>query len=734
MLENAKWVTFDGEEAPRVRGEFNIKDYIENAELEICGLGSFYLYLNGKLVNEEVFPTLWSDYHRRNITGLLYEIPVNPIYRIYVSKYDVTKYLTKGTNLIALLLGNGWYGQHERTVEGYMEYGKPTLCYRLTVTYKDGKQDVFCSDEMLKWSPSHIVFNNLFLGEVQDLQRNEDGWNELGYDDSAWNTVMFKEKPEAILMYKNCPGDCKIRTVPYRLIAKEGQKSTYACYENITGWVKLRLKGKKGDKVTITYAEEINEDNSLNFDTTGTAAQIQRDCFICSGEEKSCEPYFTWHGFQYFSIEGEAEPLECVVVHADIANRTEFECDNKVLNWLYNAFVRTQLTNMHMGVPSDCPHRERLGYTGDGQVACGAAMYILDVEAFYKKWIRDILDCQDQESGRIQHTAPFYGGGGGIGGWGCAVIVVPYKHYEIFRDKEVLLESWAHMQKWIKYMFSQTENDLVLWEEKASNVKSEYWNLGDWCTPMEVRLPRPFVNTYFLIKSLLYMREIAQIINVEFVYENQINKLKNALNEKYYDKHTHTFCDSVQGADAFALDIGLGDTQTEQSLVERYKESKEVDTGIFGTYILLDVLFRKGYIDEAIELMSSDKENSFAHMMKHGATTLWERWDGDSSHNHPMFGGSTEHIFRYIIGVRFQEGNKVIIQPAFTKLLKHIKATVKTKTGVIKVEYLMNDDKVGIEIIRECNETIEFMYNGKSFCIEKNNNELYIELLLGNKE
>ena len=204
-------------------------------------------------------------------------------------------------------------------------------------------------------------------------------------------------------------------------------------------------------------------------------------------------------------------------------------------------------------------------------------MCIFDSKEFYRKWIRDVLDCQNVSTGRIEHSAPFYGGGGGNGGWGCAVVVVPYNYYKYYFDKDILWESYPYMEKWAEYMFTQTEDGLAIYEEKGAKVLPDYWNLGDWCTPDKVEIPQGFVNTYYLIKALLYMKEIAVVINKSFAYDRKISELKNAMVREYFDAGTHTFCNSVQGADAFALDIGLGDEKTEQGLLAKYSAMNEFE-------------------------------------------------------------------------------------------------------------------------------------------------------------
>lgn len=720
MLEGAKWVSFYGEEAPKVRTEIVIKKELKSAKIEICGLGLFNLFINGKKVNDEFFPMLWSDFHKRDMSNMLYNISVDPTYRIYVPSYDITSYLRIGKNALGVILGNGWYNQHERNIEGYMPYGSPTLCYKITATYKSGEEEVFVSDENLKWSKSHIIFNNLFFGEEQDLRLYSDAWKYSDFNDADWKFSEIKEAPDTILSPKESCGDKIIRTLSPKLISTNGNKKIYSCGENITGLVKVRLKGKEGEYVIIEYAEEIDDRFNLDFFSCGMENQIQRDVFICSKEERSVHAMFTWHGFSYFSIEGNAEAQECLVIHSPVSNRTSFKCDNNVLNWLYDAYVRTQLDNFHLGVPSDCPHRERLGYTGDGQITCNAAMYVFDADSFYRKWLRDILDCQHRESGRVQHTAPFYGGGGGCGGWGGAIVIVPYMHYKHFFDTAVLKESYPYMEKWACNMVSQMEDGLVMHEEKGADVVLDYWNLGEWFTPEKVELPKEYVNTYFFIKTLMYMEEIALITGADFLYKDLIETLKENFKKKYYNETDHTFFGSKQGADAFAIDIGLGDGITLEKLIGKYSVADGFDTGIFGTYILLDVLFKNGYPDIAVKLMTQNSKNSFYNMMKNGATTLWESWDGISSHNHPMFGASVSHIFKYLIGIDYIDKDNIVIKPCFTDLLGSIDACAKTNSGTISVKYQICNGEYNVSLTKNCKENVTFVYNDKKWEVNEN--------------
>lgn len=456
-FENSKWIGYREFYAPLFKKIFNISN-IENAKLTICGLGFFEAKINGKRVSEDLLVPVWSDYEPRLNRRILYPINDTFTHRIYYMEYDVTELLTEGENELTILLGNGWYNQRCRTAEGDLWYDDLKLCFDLYVN-----NDIhIVSDETVLVSESKIVFNNVYLGEKQDFRIKEK------FD----KTASLINAPQGLLEKQTCPADRVHRTIKPVKIASINGKDIYDCGENITGWV-VFLKCKSG-KTTVRYAEEINEDTNLNFTSCGGEGQIQTDEYISDGNKHICRPKFTWHGFRYFEIEGEYEDLMVEVVYSDVDITAHFNCSNEILNKLFQNYIRSQVTNMHCGVPSDCPHRERLGYTGDGQLTCDAAMHMLDCREFYKKWIRDIADCQDINSGHIQHSAPFYGGGGGPGGWGCAIVTVPYFYYKNYFDKELLKEYYPNMKKWCGYMDSRLENGLVVREEQDG------WCLGDW--------------------------------------------------------------------------------------------------------------------------------------------------------------------------------------------------------------------------------------------------------------
>lgn len=720
MFENAMWVCFDGKaEAPLVRKEFSVHDVV-SAQIDICGLGIFELYINGRKVSEDVLVPAWTEYEERN-----QKENYAMSHRIYYLNYDITEYLTEGQNALGIMLGNGWYNQYVHTIAGNMEYGKPKLCFSMCVKGRSGDV-LLVSDRSLKWSAGYTYFNNIYYGDKQDLRRYDENWCKAGYDDSKWDNVIEIPAPKAYMEKQACPADRKIRELTPQLIAERGGIRVYDVGENISGWIRLVASGESGSKVIVRYAEECYEDGRLNFTTCGWKGQVQADEYISDGNGRCCEPHFSYHGFRYFELEGEAEDIRAVVVHADVPVTSRFRCDDAVINWLYDSYIRTQLSNMHMGVPSDCPHRERLGYTGDGQLASEAAMLLFDARQFYRKWINDIFDCQDVNTGHVHHTAPAYGtSGGGPGGWGCAIVVVPYHYYKFFGDRSVLVQAYPKMERWIAYMKTRSEDGLVVREEETG------WCLGEWCTPDDVKIPEPYVNTYFLIKSLSYMKEIAGILDIPFTYDDLARQAREALIAAFYDKQSNSFAGSVQGSDAFALDLGLGNQEMMERLARRYDDNPSFDTGIFGTYILIKLLFARGYHDTAIKLLSSEREHTFGYMKNHNATTLWERWNGGAyhpegnSHNHPMFGACVSRLFIDLLGFHIFD-EQLEISPVMPKRLNRFEGSVKTARGSFAAAYEKTDEGFRATITIDTDERVIFRYGNTVMELARGSNVITI--------
>ncbi len=642
VFEGADWLSFGNEaQAVVASNEFSVKD-IENTRLFVSGLGYCHIYINGKSVSNRLLAPAWTNYPGAFPPDeLSYPIYDKMTHRILYETFDVTDFLKKGKNTITFHIGGGWYAQRECPNEGVKPFGNLTLCYKLL----QGNKILSKSDKSVKHNKSYIKRANLYYAEEQDATSSGYDFSKK-FDTTSWKNADIIATPLAVLDEQDFLPDKVIRTLKPKEIYKNGDTVIYDIGENISGTpvIKFNKAAEIGSTCTVSYAEVLNDDYTLNYRSTGGEGRIQKDTFIYDGKIKEMSLQFSWRAGRFMEVHGNAKVTEYRVIHTDIKPIVNYKSDNETLQWIFDAFMRTQMSNTHGCIPSDCPHRERLGYTGDGQLTADTVMLCFDAEKMYRKWMRDIADSQDIYNGHVQHTAPFYGGGGGPGGWGGAIVFVPYSFYKAYKDKSVLEKYYNNMLLYLDYMDNHSEKGLVVREEYLG------WCLGDWCAPKRKNtIPEPFVNTYFLIRAYKQVIEISETLGKPVKeLKARLKAVETAFKNKYYNKKTCTFGNSKQAMDAYGFDIGLGNKKTLKAIVDRYEKLGAFDTGIFGTRLLIKTLCENGYVELAKRILTNKTENSYYNMKKNGATTLWENWDGCASHSHPMFGSVIEYIVKYM--------------------------------------------------------------------------------------
>ena len=471
LFKNAVWISAkDPEICPIIRKTFLLDEEPKNASVTILGFGSFICYVNGKPITEDLFLPLSSEYESRGVP-----IGEEISFVAYPCRYNISHLLKKGKNTVSVILGNGLYTSSHW---GAIPYGEKKLCFCIDA---DGKSVV--TDTTERYRDSFVKFSDLHKGEHHDYSELDLDMILSDIDDSTWENVIEAKEPDTVYELSDCPCDRVIGSITPTLIFSDGERAIYDAGENLTGFpVITSLCGS--DEIHVSFSETLTESGELDV----THRFEQRFNIKSGGKEISCTPLFTWLAFRYFEIKGKAVSNTVLKVHGDIPVSSHFECNDETVNWIYNAYINTQLCNMHTGIPSDCPHIERRGYTGDGQLTCHAAMMTLDSKAFYRKWIRDISNCQDKISGHVQYTAPYTKRGGGPGGWGSAIVTVPYEYYKAFGDETPMRELYPQMLKYFDFMESHSERGLVTKDSPKA------WCLGEWCTPGPVVLPAPFVN------------------------------------------------------------------------------------------------------------------------------------------------------------------------------------------------------------------------------------------------
>jgi len=725
MIEKAKWITAGADvSAPCIRKKIQIEEF-DRAKLYVTGLGYFLCEINGVKITEDLFMPVASDYKKRELKNLLYPCYDKEFtHRVYYMTFDVSSFLCVGENVLDIYLGNGWFNQNKRTIEGDFSFDNRLIArFALTVKSLDGREQVFLSDGTEKWRKTEVVENNLFYGERQDAR--------LFLEERPFHDVQVYSEFQTEFTEQKCPNERVIRVLTPRLLSVKGSKRVYDAGENVSGYASVRAKGNYGDELKVVYAGAIDKDGGLDAGSTGAfmennlgEKQLQEDRFVLDGNERVYRPKFTKHCFRYFETDGELLSCEVEVVHTKCDVTASFISSSEVLNFIYEAYVRTQLNNLHDGYPSDCPHRERLGYTGDGQITARSAMLTLDTEEFYRKWIRDITDSQNKQNGHVQYTAPFMGGAGGPGGWGGAIVFVPYDFYRRFGDKKILTETFTNMLLWVEYMEAHTENGLVTRAEKNG------YCLGDWGFPEKIQLPKEYVNTAFLILGLIKMQEIAKVIGREEAVAELIKKsdfYKDAIVKEFYDKTSGRFCDGVQGADAFALEIGLGDRKLAEVLANEYREKGGYNTGIFGTYFLTKALFDYGFSDVAYKLLTDRRKPSYGYLMEQGATTLYENLLMTGSDCHPMFGSVVELFFTRIMGLPFDKEEGIVIEPKIPRGLRFAKASIFYRGKKLCAEFVNDGAQIVYSVILPFGEKGRLTYNGKTYDLTQGENKITIK-------
>ncbi|WP_256004851.1 family 78 glycoside hydrolase catalytic domain [Pedobacter deserti] len=688
--------------SPYFRKEFVAGKKIQKATVYVSGLGFYELYLNGKRIGDQVLAPAVTNYDRRPLKKLLYPYDDQSTQRVLYNTFDVTTALNLKKNAIGMQLGNGWYNQRDRTVEGHMWYDTPRLIFQLEILYTDGSKATIVSDETWKTRTGPLLKDGIFTGEIYDARLELGDWASAGYQDPKWKPATLVRAPTGSLHPQTAPFDKVMRTLVPTFDGRVNDSVyRYSLPETVAGWASIEVKGKAGSTLKIRYVSEEAEDYG------------QFDTYILKGEgTETWEPKFTWHAFRYIEVTSKdvalnKESLKVKDVYTAVVPDGEFECSNPFFNKINSAYLKTQQANFHGSVSSDCPHRERLGYTGDGQVIVGNSIFSYDMRQFYRKWLDDMDDARNKKTGFVTHTAPFGGGGGGPA-WGSAYVIMPWAYFNYYGDMTILTRHYTGMKQWVEYLQTRTnEKGLISREEPGG------WCLGDWCTPGNVEVPSELVNTAYFYHVTNLMTGIANVLGKgddQLKFSELAKDIKKNFNAAYYNASGQTYWEGRQGADVFALAFGLVpaeryDTVFASLLAHLKKINHHFDTGILGTPLLLNVLSANDRDDIAYKLMNQKDFPSFGYLLDEKNSTLWESWKGDGSRCHPMFGSVVEWFYTGLAGIKVDQAapgmNHFVIAPKTVTELDHCKASYRSPFGRIRSEWKRSGNgtmKVLIEV------------------------------------
>jgi len=672
--------------APYFRKDFSISKKIKKATVYLCGLGFYELYINGRKVGDQVLAPAVTNYDVRPLKKLLYPYDDQSTQRVLYNTFDVTANIAQNKNAIGMVLGNGWYNQRDRTVEGTMWYDVPKLIFQLEITYADGTQQTIRSDNTWKATTGPLQHDGIFTGETYDARLDLGSWNKPGYDDSNWQAAILVRAPTGGLHSQTAPFDKVVRSLKPAFDGKVNDSIyQYHLNETVAGWAALNVKGTAGSHVKIRYISEEGNDYG------------QIDTYILKGgTHEAWEPRFTWHAFRRIEVVSkdatlDASSITIKDVHTDVDHNGSFECSNELFNKINAAYLRTQQANLHGSLSSDCPHRERLGYTGDGQVAMESALLSFDMPLFYRKWFDDMNDARNHKTGFVTHTAPFGGGGGGPA-WGSAYVTMPWLYYTYYGDASILQQHYEGMKQWVSYLQTRTDNRGIITHEEPKG-----WCLGDWCTPDKIQLPEPLVNTAYFYHVTTTMAKIAALLGKaddRKQFEDLAQQIKTNFNQAYYNVDKKTYWEGRQGADVLALAFDLVPDENHEAVFNSLlnhlaKLNYHFDTGILGTPLLLKVLSANNRDDIAFKLMNQKERPGFGYLMDNKNSTLWEQWNGGGSHTHPMFGSVVQWFYSALGGIKTEEAGMqhFTIAPKPAGDVNYCKSSYNSLFGKIRSEW-----------------------------------------------
>lgn len=706
----AQWIgrTTDVEErpAPMFRRTFVAGAKIKKARAYICGLGYYELRINGNRIGNDILNPGYTRYDKR---------------ALYVT-YDVTSQLRPGPNALGVVLGHGWFNVQTKAVWDFHKAPwreAPKFLFSLQIEFADGSTKTISSDESWRCSTGPIVFSSIYGGETYDARLEKPGWDSPGYNDADWDPIKVVAAPRGKLAAQmHVPIQTFETLRPVKVTEPKPGTFIFDLGQNFAGYCELTVSGNAGTKVQLRHGERLSETGTLDtrdmeqhvkkLDATQTH---QTDTYILKGQgAEKWHSRFTYHGFQYVEVTGlpgrpTAETLKGIFIHSAIPTAGRFECSNPLFNKITKAARWAYLSNLQ-GIPTDCPHREKNGWTGDAHLAAEQGIFTFDPSTLYTKWINDLGD-EQHSSGMLPGIVPTSGWGytwGNGPAWDSAFLLIPFHLYEYYGDTQILRDHFAGFKRYVDYLTSKAKDNIV-------DI-----GLNDWA-PYKTKTPADITSTAYYYRDAQITALAAKLSGNEAdakKYSDLAEKIKTSFNKKFFKADTGSYGNGSQTSLSCALYQGLCELQNKARVMEHLVKAVEknnwhIDTGILGSKYVMNALLENGRADVGYRMAAQKDLPSWGHWIEQGATTLWEQWDGKESRNHIMYGDVVAWFYKTLGGINpdpQSPGFKhFIIRPQPLGELTYAKAEYDSIRGKIVSDWRIVDGTFHLDVVVPANTT-----------------------------
>ncbi|MFT3935101.1 MAG: family 78 glycoside hydrolase catalytic domain [Chitinophagaceae bacterium] len=668
-----------------------------SARVYIACAGLYELTVNGKRIGDHRLDPMYTRFDRRTL---------------YVS-YDVTNELMQGNNCIGVLLGNGWYN-HQSTAVWYFDKApwraRPSFCLDLRIVYNDGSTETFGSGKDWKTFTSPIVFNSIYTAEHYDARLEIPHWNETTYNDSTWKAPVLMAAPADKIVAQVLQPIRITDTLQAVSIAKfSDTAAVYSFAKNMSGVTSLTVSGAAGTIVRVKHGERLYKNGrvdqsniDVHYRPTDNTDPFQTDIYILKGGTETFMPRFNYKGFQYVEVSSnqplqlKQEDLKAYFMHSDVPLVGNVSSSNATINKIWAAANQSYLSNL-FGYPTDCPQREKNGWTGDAQINVETGLYNFDAFTVYEKWMADHRD-EQQPNGVLPSIVPTGGWGyewGNGPDWTSTIAVIPWNLYLFYGDAKPLQDCYNNIKRYVDHINQLYPTGLTT------------WGLGDWI-PVKSKAPVQLTSTCYYYADVNILAKAAQLFHndADYAYYTTLaEKIKKAFNDKYY--HDGIYDSGIQTDLAVPLLWGLvpDDKKTivAASLAKRVMaDSVRLDVGLLGTKAILNALSENGYADLAYQLAAKETYPSWGWWIKNGATTLYENWPidagSDISLNHIMFGEISAWMYKALGGIKPDAASpgfkNVLVKPNFVKGLDNFSCSHSGPYGNIVSGWKRERNKV----------------------------------------